>query len=387
MKNRSDILYFDYAATTPCAPEVAEAIHSSLVDNKTSANASSAHSLGYSANLSIQETRNLVGKLINGDPSNIIFTSGATESNNFALIGLSDYLKDNQKSHIVSSSTEHKAILDSLKHLSTLGHTVTLVDPDKQGNTSIRDIEKAITPETGLISIMHVNNETGVIQDIASIGKIAKDKKITFHVDAAQSAGKIPIDVSGMNIDLLSLSAHKFYGPKGIGALYIQHSLRQNLSPLLHGGGQEESLRPGTYANHQIIGLGKSIKLALDNMQTDIVHAQKIREVFLQELNEIILSINGNEEQALPNILNISIDGVDATTLTTSLQDKVALATGSACNSGTVLASHVLTAMGLIDDSLNNAIRISFGRYTTIKQAIQASEIIKADVERIKNIY
>ena len=360
-------------------------MHASLTNNDLFANASSAHGLAYSVDESIQQARTLVGKLVNGEPESIIFTSGATESNNLALLGLSDSLKQKSKTHIISSSTEHKAILDTLKHLSLLSHSVTLVNPDINGNISIIDIKKAITEETGLISIMHVNNETGVIQDIAAIGKIAKEAGAIFHVDAAQSAGKLPIDVKAMNIDLLSLCAHKFYGPKGIGALYIENRLQQNLSPIFHGGGQEKSLRPGTYPNHQIIGFGKTIELALENMKVDSVNAQEIRKTVLIELKDVIARINGSEKEGLPNILNISFDGVDATTLLTSLQNKVALATGSACNSGTVSASHVLMAMGLTDESLDNAIRISFGRYTTIEQAKKACQLIKTDIKRIKD--
>lgn len=387
MANRSDILYFDYAATTPCAPEVAKAIHDSLTDDVLFANASSAHGLAYTVEESIHSTRSLVGKLVNGEPSNVIFTSGATESNNLALIGLSDYLKKHGKAHIISSSTEHKAILDTLKHLTACGHSVTLIEPDECGVISITDIENAVTPKTGLISVMHVNNETGVIQDLESIGKVAQRIGAAFHVDAAQSAGKLPIDVQAMNIDLLSLCAHKFYGPKGSGALYINDMLRQNLSSLFHGGGQEKSVRPGTYANHQIIGLGKTIELALDKMDDDMSHSKRIRELLLRELKDVITQINGSETQGLPSILNISIDGVDANTLMTGLQNKLALATGSACNSGAVSASHVLVAMGLIGEPLDNAIRISFGRYTTLEQAKQACDLIKADIERIKSLF
>lgn len=385
MKNLSDILYFDYAATTPCAPEVAEAIHASLTDGVLFANASSAHGLAYSAAQAIEQARGFVGTLVNGESSNVLFTSGATESNNLALIGLSDYLIKNNKTHIISSSTEHKAVLDTLKHLTKFGHSVTLLDPDEHGIIATANIEKAVTAETGLISIMHVNNETGVIQNIEAIGKIAKQAGAVFHVDAAQSAGKLPIDVQAMNISLLSMTAHKFYGPKGSGALYIDSTLQQNLTPLLHGGGQEKNIRPGTYSNHQIIGLGKTIELALDQMQADNAHSQSIREIFLIELKDIIARVNGSKTHNLPSILNISIAGVDATTLLTSLQDKVALATGSACNSGAISASPVLVAMGLTGEALSNAIRISFGRYTTGDQAKQACEIIKAEVARIKN--
>lgn len=383
----SPALYFDYAATTPCAPEVAESIYSSLKSDCLFANASSAHSMAYVVDDAIQEARDLAARLLGAEASNIIFTSGATESNNLALIGISKHLMRSGKAHIVSSSTEHKAVLDTLKHLEGLGHSITLLDPDKRGLISADDIRQAITPITGLISIMHVNNETGVIQDLPPIGQLAKEVGAVFHVDAAQSAGKIPIDIKTMNIDLLSVSAHKFYGPKGVGALYVRKPLRSELSPSFHGGGQEKGVRPGTYANHQIIGFGAAIAVALEKMKPDLVHARNIREIFVEELKDVILQINGSEEFSLPNILNVSIDGIDATTLLTSLQNKIALATGSACNSGAMSASHVLTAMGLDGDELNNSIRISFGRYTTSEQVRSACEIIKTDIERIKNLF
>lgn len=383
----NNILYFDYAATTPCAPEVADAMYACLKDDGLYANASSAHGLAYSADAAMQESRSLVADLINADAEDIIFTSGATESNNLALIGLSEYLKSNGKTHIVSSATEHKAILDTLKYIETQGHSVTLVSPNKDGLLAIDDVQQAIQPDTGLVSVMHVNNETGVIQDIGKIGALAHKHGAAFHVDAAQSAGKLPIDVDAMQIDLLSICAHKFYGPKGSGALYISRSLRSDITPQLHGGGQEGKLRPGTYANHQIVGLGKTIELAIDRMADDQAHVKQIREIMLSELEPIIASVNGDQTGGWPGILNISVDGVEATTLLTTLQNKVALATGSACNSGTVSPSHVLTAMGIKGDQLDNALRISFGRYTTAREAREACQIIRSEVERIGSCF
>ena len=257
----TDILYFDYAATTPCAPEVADAMHACLTSSSINANASSSHKLADAAFAAIEEARASCATLIGAEPSGIFFTSGATESDNFALLGVSAHLKGEGKTHIVSSTTEHKAILDTLKYLQTLGHDVTLVCPNAEGILALEDLKSALQPDTGLITVMHVNNETGIIQDIASIGALAKRHGAVFHVYAAQSAGKLPIDVDAMNIDLLSMTAHKVYGPKGSGAIYVRTALQQTLSPLLHAGGQEKSLRPGTYANHQIIGIGKTFEL------------------------------------------------------------------------------------------------------------------------------
>ena len=378
-------LYFDYAATTPCAPEVTEAIYACLSSDKLYGNASSAHGLAHNADNAIEQTRLITGQLINCEQNEIIFTSGATESNNLAILGLSDHLKSIGKPHIISSSTEHKAVLDTLKFLEVNGHKVTLLDPDTNGIISTTKLQKTIQSDTGLLSIMHVNNETGVIQDIARIGEIARKHNILLHVDAAQSAGKLPIDVDSMNIDLLSICAHKFYGPKGSGALYVKKDLRSKISPLFHGGGQEGKARPGTYANHQIVGLGKTIEIALDKMESDISHAHSIRKLLITELREVISQINGAKAETLPSILNVSFKGIDATTLLTTLQGKIALATGSACNSGTVAPSHVLMAMGLSGEVLDNSIRISFGRYTTEQEALKACELINAEIKRIKS--
>lgn len=378
----TDILYFDYAATTPCAPEVADAMHACLTCSSKNTNASSSHRLADSAFSAIAEARAACAKIIGAQASGIFFTSGATESNNFALLGLSAHLKAQGKTHIVSSTTEHKAILDTLKHLKTLGHEVTLVNPDSEGIISLEDLKSAIQPNTGLITIMHVNNETGTIQDIASIGALAKQYGALFHVDAAQSAGKLPIDVAAMNIDLLSMTAHKVYGPKGSGAMYVRTALHPALAPILHGGGQEKGLRPGTYANHQIVGLGKSLELAGSTMQADLAHSKELRATMLEALGDVVENINGSSN-GLPNILNVSIGGVGSGILLASVKDKVALAAGSACTWGTTSASHVLSAMGLDRERISNAVRISFGRYTTIEQAKQAGEIIRAEVQAL----
>ena len=345
-------------------------------------NASSSHRLADAAFTAIAEARASCANIIGTKSAGIIFTSGATESNNFALLGISAHLKAQNKTHIVSSATEHKAILDTLKHLQTLGHDVTLVNPNAEGVISLDNLRSALRPDTGLITIMHVNNETGTVQDIANIGEIANNHGALFHVDAAQSAGKLAINVDSMNIDMLSMTAHKVYGPKGSGALYVKPALLRTLSPLLFGGGQEMNLRPGTYANHQVVGLGKSLELAGSNMQTDLEHSKKLRAAMLKALGDVVKHVNGSPN-GLPNILNVSIDGVGSGVLLASVRNKVALAAGSACTSGTVSASHVLTAMGLDKDRISTAVRISFGRYTTVDQAKQAGEIIRAQVHAL----
>ncbi len=382
----SDILYFDYAATTPCAPEVADAIYTCLTNKSINTNASSSHRLADTALAAIEDARGSCANLIGAKPSEIVFTSGATESDNLALLGMSPFLKAEEKTHIVSSSSEHKAVLDTLKHLEKLGHKVTLIDPNAEGVISIGSLSAALQPDTGLVSIMHANNETGVVQDIESLGALAKHHGAVFHVDAAQSAGKLPINVETMNIDLLSMCAHKVYGPKGCGALFVRSHLQKNLSPMLFGGGQEKRIRPGTYANHQIIGLGKTFDLAIAQMEADLAYSSKLRSLLIDTLGNTVTNINGSPH-GLPNILNVSIDGVDATTLLTTLQDRVALATGSACNSGTVSPSHVLRAMGIDGERLGNAIRISFGRYTSLEDAEMAGQIIRKEAERIRSFF
>ena len=361
-------------------------MYACLTSKSINTNASSSHRLADTALAAIQDARESCAKLIVAEPSEIFFTSGATESDNLALLGMSAFLKAEEKTHIVSSSSEHKAVLDTLKHLEKLGHEVTLIDPNAEGVISIESLSAAMQSDTGLVSIMHVNNETGVIQDIESFGALAKQHDTVFHVDAAQSAGKLPINVETMNVDLLSMCAHKVYGPKGCGALFVRSHLQKHLSPLLFGGGQEKRIRPGTYANHQIVGLGKTFDLAIAQMEADLAHSSKLRSVLIGTLGNAITNINGNAH-GLPNILNVSINGVDATTLLTTLQDKVALATGSACNSGTVSPSHVLRAMGLDSERLGNAVRISFGRYTSLEEAEMAGQIIRKEAKRIRSFF
>lgn len=376
-------IYLDYAATTPTAPEVIEVMRNCLSHH---GNASSAHCFGFHASNIIEESRHFVAQLINAHNNEIIFTSGATESNNLALLGLINYMERSNKKHIITSATEHKAVLDAAMHMDSIGFDVTYLTPDRNGLISIGSIEQAIRKDTAFISIMHVNNETGVIQNIQSIGELIKNKDIIFHVDAAQSAGKLSIDTKDMFIDLLSISAHKFYGPQGIGALYINSSINNHLSPLIHGGGQEAGLRPGTYATHQIAGLGKAAEIAINKLPDDLKHASKTHDAIVSSLADSKITTNNDRSYCLPNIMSLSMDGVDSTTLMTCLQDLVAISSGSACSSGTIEPSHVLSAMGIKDPQLASSFRISFGRFSTFDEVTQGVNLIKNECKRINDL-
>lgn len=378
-------IYLDYAASTPAAPEVADCIYQCLTDYNIS-NASSQHANGYKASQIIESARESVANLLNVCERDIVFTSGATESNNLALLGLIEYMKESGRNHIVTSSVEHKAVLDAIKYLESNGTKVSYLSPDQNGLLNAEKVRNVLTADTALLSVMHVNNETGTIQNISLLGEIAKENRTLFHVDAAQSAGKLKIDIERMNVDLLSLSAHKFYGPKGIGGLYLNPSVRKHIKPLFHGGSQEHRLRPGTYPIHQIAGLGKAAEIAVERMNSDYKHAEIIRKQIMEVFDGYPIKINGGQDNGLPNILNISLPNINSVTILTCLQDEVAISSGSACNSGTIEPSHVLAAMGIHGDRLEGAIRISFGRYTTHAEAVQGAKLIRHQAERINNL-
>jgi cysteine desulfurase len=291
------------------------------------------------------------------------------------------YSREAQGNHIITSTTEHKSVLDTCKQLEKEGFQVTYLRPNINGLLNLKELKDAIIDQTLLISIMHVNNETGVIQGINSIGNIAKEKNILFHVDAAQSAGKIAIDLSELPIDLLSLSAHKFYGPKGIGCLFIRNRAKIHLQALIQGGGQEYGIRPGTLATHQIACMAKAFELAHDRLNEDAQHMATLRHTFLNQLNSLeSVTLNANQDSVIPNILNISFDDVSSDALIIALRNKVAISSGSACNSGTVEASYVLRVMGIEGERLYSAVRLSFGRYTTEQEIQQAGQFVCAEV-------
>ncbi len=380
-------IYLDYAATTPVAPEVAECMMQHLTADGIFANPSSIqHCFGEQAEIAIENARSTMASYLHCKAKELIFTSGATESNNIAIKGIAYSRRDHGK-HIITVATEHKAVLDTCKQLEKEGFNVTYLKPDMNGLISIEQLKNAITEATLLVSIMQVNNETGVIQDIAAIAKLTTKNNVLLHVDAAQSAGKIAIDLSQLPIDLLSLSAHKFYGPKGIGCLFIRNHAKMHLQPLIHGGGQEYGLRPGTLATHQIAGMAKAFKLANDRLNKDTQHIKSLHHVFLEQLENLgSIVLNSSTKSSLPNIINISFNNVGSDTLIIALRDKIAISSSSACNSGAIEASYVLRAMGIESERLYSAVRFSFGRYTTEQEINQAGGIICTEVRRLRTL-
>lgn len=369
------------------APEAAAAMAQCLTMNGIFANpASLQHEFGERANDLIERSRAEIASLLNCNPNDLIFTSGATESNNLAIKGIAlSYQK--RGNHIITSASEHKAVLDTCKYLESTGFKITFLRPDLNGQVSLDCILNAVTDETILVSLMHVNNETGVTQDIDLIAQALKDKDLFFHVDAAQSAGKLKIDLTKSPIDLLSISAHKLYGPKGIGCLYVRNRKQTNLTPLLHGGGQEYGLRPGTLPTHQIVGMATAFRIAHELMLSDYQHSTRLEQILVTQLNQLEgIHFNGDQKHKLPHIVNVSFDHVGSDSLMIALRDDLAIATGSACNSGAIEASHVLRAMGIESDRLYGAVRISFGRYTTETDIQQAGQRICEEVTRLRRL-
>ncbi|MDD5126010.1 MAG: cysteine desulfurase family protein [Methylovulum sp.] len=379
--------YLDYAATTPMAPEAVDAMLPYLTSSGNFANAASGqHSHGQNAASAIDNARSEMACGLRCNSKDIIFTSGATESNNLAINGFMLGYR-NLGNHIVTSAYEHKSVLDCCRHLESQGIRVTYLRPGSDGLLTIDSILNALTDETALVSLMHVNNETGIMQDIERIAHALKAKGIAFHVDAAQSAGKVPIDLSSMPIDLLSLSAHKFHGPKGIGCLYVRNRKQAGLRPLLYGGGQEYGLRPGTLPTHQIVSMAAAFSLACERQEADAEHCRQLRQTLRAVLGKLDgVHWNGGQNDAIPHIVNVSFDGVGADALLIALRDSIAISSGSACNSGAIEPSHVLRAMGIEGDRLYGAVRISFGRYTTADEIEQGGQSICEAVIRLRKL-
>ena len=380
-------MYLDYAATTPMATEVALAMAECLTLEGDFANpASLQHSFGERAYNLIETSRIEIAHILKCKANDLIFTSGATEANNLAIKGLA-LSPQNTRKHIITSATEHKAVIDTCKYLETQGFKVSYLKPENNGLINHDRLLAAITSETFLVSLMHVNNETGVIQDIEAIALALKDKDLHFHVDAAQSAGKLEIDLSQMPIDFLSISGHKFYGPKGIGCLYVRNRKQQRLTPIMQGGGQEYGLRPGTLPTHQIVGMATALKLAANSLVNDYLHTQQLAQLLSTQLKQLEgVHFNGDQNQKLAAIINVSFDDVGSDSLMIRLRDQLAIANGSACNTGTIEASHVLRAMGIEGDRLYGAVRISFGRYTTEHEIIRMAEIMCEEVLNLRKL-
>lgn len=372
-------IYLDYAATTPVDPSVAKVMAGCLTSDGIFANpASRSHIFGWQAEEQIEMARRNVAELINCDPREIVWTSGATESNNLALKGI--FETENYQGHLITSVIEHKAVIDPAKWLEQKGVSVTWLEPGTEGVISAEQVQQALKPDTKLVSIMQVNNETGVINPIAEIGKICRDNNVLLHVDAAQAAGKVPVDIKALQADLMSLSAHKFYGPKGVGALYVRRPLQTQLQAQIHGGGHERGMRSGTLATHQLVGMGEAAKLVIAQLQDEALRIEKLRDLLWSGIADLPgVKRNGSTESVSPGHLNVRFSGVDGETLLLSLRE-LAVSTGSACTSASMEPSYVLKAMGVSDEDAHSSIRFSLGRFTT-------AENISEAVAHIRTIY
>ena len=368
------MIYLDYAASTPIAPEVIQAMLKCMQDQDAFANPSSTHQYGQNAQALIHTAREQVADLINAKPTEIVFTSGATEAINTALKGV--IARCTGECHIITSQIEHSAVLETCKHLGKQGVKITYLKPDSNGVIGPEQVSHALIPETKLVSLQSINNEVGAIQDIAAIGKLCLEHRVLFHIDAVQSVGKLPIDVQAQNIDLLSLSAHKFYGPKGIGVLYVRNAPEVKLTPLIHGGSHEQGRRAGTLATHQIVGLGVASELAKQHLSTEPERLAKLRDQLWQEIKAIVpgVKLNGDFASTAPGILNVVLPGVDRD----KLMRQVACATSSACHSSNISASYVLLAMGVSVDAAKQSVRFSLGVKTTSAEIAEVALIIKA---------
>ena len=384
MKNKETPIYLDYASTTPIDKRVADKMLEYMTTDGMFGNpASRSHSYGWDADEAVSMSRKHVADLINADPREIVWTSGATESDNLAIKGAAHFYKKKGK-HVITIKTEHKAVLDACRQLEREGFEVTYMEPMANGLIDIKQLESEIRDDTVLISIMHVNNEIGVIQDIESIGKLARSKKIIFHVDAAQSAGKIEIDLEKMNVDLMSFSAHKIYGPKGIGALYVRRKPRVRLEAQIHGGGHERGLRSGTLPTHQIVGMGEAFRIAKEEMENDYEKISQLRNRLwngLKDIEEVYL--NGDFENRYPGIMNISFNYVEGESLIMATKD-IAVSSGSACTSASLEPSFVLRAIGRSDELAHSSLRMSIGRFTTEKEIDTTIETVKKAVDKLR---
>jgi cysteine desulfurase len=379
-------IYFDYLATTPVDPRVAEKMMECLsMDGNFGNPASRSHLYGWKAEEACENARRNVADLINADPREIVWTSGATESDNLAIKGVAHFYQKKGK-HIITSKIEHKAVLDTCRQLEREGFEVTYLDPSPAGLTSPEDVAEAIREDTILVSIMHANNEIGVVNDVAGIGEVTRDRGVIFHVDAAQAAGKIPIDMETMKIDLLSMSAHKMYGPKGMGALFVRRKPRIRLEAQMHGGGHERGMRSGTLATHQIVGMGEAARIARAEMAEETQRLLALRERFWEQVKDIEeVHLNGDEEHRLPGALNISINYVEGESLIMSLKD-LAVSSGSACTSASLEPSYVLRALGLNDELAHSSLRFSFGRFTTEEDVDYAVNQLRGAVEKLREL-
>jgi|TARA_B110000503_G_scaffold17229_1_gene24906 cysteine desulfurase len=379
-------IYLDYASTTPVDPVVAEKMMEFLTPAGQFGNpASRSHVFGWQAEAAVEEARQDVANLIGADPREIVWTSGATEANNLAIKGCAHFNQRKGK-HIITSRIEHKAVLDTCRQLEREGFEVTYLDPDSNGLIHPAMVADAIREDTTVVSIMHVNNELGTLNDIAGIGKICREKKVFFHVDAAQSAGKTEINVEDMYVDMMSFSAHKIYGPKGIGALFVRRKPRVRIEAQMHGGGHERGMRSGTLPTHQIVGMGEAFKVGFKNLAAESARIDALRTrlwVGVSDMEEVHL--NGSEDQHVPGIVNISFAFVEGESLIMALRD-LAVSSGSACTSASLEPSYVLRALGLNDEMAHSSIRFSIGRFTSEKDIDTAIEKVRHAVSKLREL-
>ncbi|MDU4437405.1 MAG: IscS subfamily cysteine desulfurase [Neisseria sp.] len=377
-------VYLDYAATTPVDKRVAEKMIPYLTETFGNP-ASNSHAFGWEAEEAVEKARADIAALINADPKEIIFTSGATESDNLAIKGAANFYKTKGK-HLITVKTEHKAVLDTMRELERQGFEVTYLGVQENGLIDLEELKAAIRDDTILISVMWVNNEIGVVQDIPAIGEICRERKIIFHVDAAQACGKVPVDVEAAKIDLLSMSGHKVYGPKGIGALYVRRKPRVRLEAQMHGGGHERGFRSGTLPTHQIVGMGEAFRIAKEELEQDMAHYTKLRDIFLKGIEGIEeVYINGDLEHRAPNNLNVSFNFVEGESLIMAVKE-LAVSSGSACTSASLEPSYVLRALGRNDELAHSSLRITFGRMTTEEEVQFAAELIKSKIGKLREL-
>ena len=379
-------IYLDYASTTPADPRVVAKMQECLsLEGNYGNPASRSHEFGWKAEEAVEEARANVASLVNCDFREIVWTSGATESDNLAIKGAARFYRK-KGNHIITSKLEHKAVLDSCRQLEREGFEVTYLDPDTKGIIKPEELIKNIKDETILVSLMHVNNEIGVINDIEKLGEITRENGLVFHVDAAQSTGKVPIDLANLKVDLMSFSAHKTYGPKGIGALFVRRKPRVRLEAMIHGGGHERGMRSGTLPTHQIVGMGEAFKLAEEEMSSDNARISALREKFWQGLKDIEeVHLNGHEEKRVAGFLNVSFNFIEGESLIMALKD-IAVSSGSACTSASLEPSYVLRALGLKDELAHSSIRFALGRFTTEQEVDYTINLVQDAVTKLREL-
>ena len=379
-------IYLDYASTTPVDPRVVTKMQECLsLEGNYGNPASRSHEFGWKAEEAVEEARANVASLVNCDHREIVWTSGATESDNLAIKGAARFYRK-KGNHIITSKVEHKAVLDSCRQLEREGFEVTYLDPDATGIIKSEELIKNIKDETILVSLMHVNNEIGVINDIAELGEITRENGLVFHVDAAQSTGKVPIDLANLKVDLMSFSAHKTYGPKGVGALFVRRKPRVRLEAMIHGGGHERGMRSGTLPTHQLVGMGEAFKLAEEEMNSDNARISALREKFWQGLKDIEeVHLNGHEEKRAAGFLNVSFNFIEGESLIMALKD-IAVSSGSACTSASLEPSYVLRALGLKDELAHSSIRFALGRFTTEQEVDYTIDLVQDSVTKLREL-